>query len=235
MFCLYCGTHLPDDAVFCNKCGKRQNVAANEPATDAAILPFPPLPEASTGDGQPPVGNVPIVQGTPSTSHSSSGQSFAHSAANAALSASPPSASLQTASSAPLAPTQDASQQADPTINLHPHDEEQTQPSHHAQPTHNRKISDGAKIAGHVSRRAVLLGLTGAAGIAVVGGGITWFARSRHLLGPTAVLTPTPTPIPLGTTLLTYRGQPKGAETVARSPAGTRIASSFDDVQVWDA
>ncbi len=73
MYCIYCGTSLPDGAVFCNTCGKRQNAATNESATGIVILPFPPLPEASTGDGQSAAGNVPMVKGTPSTSDSSFG------------------------------------------------------------------------------------------------------------------------------------------------------------------
>ena len=29
MFCMYCGNKLPDNAFFCNQCGRRQNTAAN--------------------------------------------------------------------------------------------------------------------------------------------------------------------------------------------------------------
>ncbi len=60
MFCRYCGNNLPDDSIFCNGCGKRQNTADNQ------LLPTPPLPVPPMEVSQAPVRNVPIVQGTPS-------------------------------------------------------------------------------------------------------------------------------------------------------------------------
>jgi hypothetical protein len=69
MFCLYCGTTLPDDAVFCNSCGRRQNAATN--TSDITVLPAPPLSGGSLDAGQTPSTTVPMVQGTPSVPDSS--------------------------------------------------------------------------------------------------------------------------------------------------------------------
>ena len=55
---------------------------------------------------------------------------------------------------------------------------------------------------------------------------------------PSPVNIGTPTPIPMGTTLYTYRGHAGNpVNAVAWSPDGTRIASGSGDntVQVWDA
>src|SRR6266849_6231253 len=86
-----------------------------------------------------------------------------------------------------------------------------------------------------VSRRTVILGL-GVTGLAVVGGGIAWLVFSQQFLSPSS-LGPTPTPIPLGTPLYTYRGHSDLVIAVAWSPHGQRIASGGKDltVQVWDA
>jgi serine/threonine protein kinase len=82
-----------------------------------------------------------------------------------------------------------------------------------------------------VSRRTIVLGL-GVAGLAVAGGGFAWLTL---LLSSAPGLTPTP--IPLGTLLYTYRGHSDYVHAVAWSSDGTRIASGSDDqtVQVWDA
>ncbi len=82
-----------------------------------------------------------------------------------------------------------------------------------------------------ISRRTIVLGL-GVAGLAVAGGGLTWITL---LLSSAPGLTPTP--IPLGTLLYTYRGHSDYVHAVAWSSDGRRIASGSDDqtVQVWDA
>ncbi len=82
-----------------------------------------------------------------------------------------------------------------------------------------------------ISRRTIVLGL-GVAGLAVAGGGLTWMTL---LLSSAPGLTPTP--IPLGTLLHTYRGHSDYVHAVTWSPDGQRIASGSDDqtVQVWDA
>jgi WD40 repeat protein len=225
MFCLYCGTKLPDDAIFCNLCGKRQIPAVSSTlATDIKVLPIPPIPRISTNSGQPPTANVPMVQGTPSTFARPRGQNFIQNAANAASSASPSFAPPQAASSASVASTQNVGNQIHPTVYLlREHHQQQAQPSHHSHLAHYHAVSDGPKIAGRLSRRAVLLGLTGAAVVAVAGGTITWLIHSQAKK------------LPIGTIILTYRGHPNGVESVAWSPDGTRIASSGYNLQVWDA
>lgn len=165
MFCLYCGTHLPEEAVFCNKCGKRQPPPA---AQNNSVLLGSMLPKAPMGSEQSPAGNVPMVQGTPTTVHISPGQSFAHSAANAVPSALPPSLPPQAASEALQAPS--------------PSPEHQTFPSSDLQTLH-RVTSRGLKPTGYLSRRTVVLGLTAAA-TAIVAGGLTLSVRSGALKLP---------------------------------------------------
>ena len=69
---------------------------------------------------------------------------------------------------------------------------------------------------------------------ALAGGGIIWIAMSQK----SALLTvSTPTPIPLGTTLLIYHAHSNSVVSVAWAPDGARIASASTDktVQVWQA
>ena len=100
-----------------------------------------------------------------------------------------------------------------------------------------------------LSRRAVFLG--GATGFVAVAGALTYlgvskiFAHPLRSSGPitaheataTPITTATPTPIPLGTTLYTYRGHSSFLRSVSWSLDGKRIASASDDhtAQVWDA
>jgi zinc ribbon protein len=171
MFCLYCGTKLPEDAIFCNKCGKRQKPTENEAGTDIAILPFPMVPNVPTGGGQSTAGNVPMVQGTPSLANRPSTQPFVHSAGNAASPISSTQIPPQFPSSASLAPTPHAVQhQIEPS----------TSPAHYSRVGGRGIPSDGLRLAGKLSRRAVVGGLVGATGLVVVGGGLTWLAVSRN-------------------------------------------------------
>ena len=73
-----------------------------------------------------------------------------------------------------------------------------------------------------LSRRTVLIGI-GIAGVALVGGGITWFTISQKPA--------------VGSLLFTYKGHSDQVNAVAWSPNGQRIASGSADktVQVWNA
>lgn len=206
MFCLYCGKKLPIDAVFCNQCGKRQD-AARESASDIAILPLTMPPETSIRGRNPSVNDVPMVPGTPSVSSSTPGQHSVGNANNVAPSTSRPSLPPQLPPSTPHIPPRATQSQAHPS---------------HSSPQHI--VSHGTNMASNISRRAVLISLTGVAVVAIAGSGITWVALSqRH---PS-----------LGTTLYTYRGHSDVVNDIAWSPDGKQIASASDDktVQVWNA
>jgi hypothetical protein len=189
MFCLYCGTNLPNDAVYCNKCGKRQNAATNESAKEVSILPFPPLPASSTGGGQLAAGNVAMVQGTPSMPDGSVGQDISSGVAHLPpTSSSHQSSATQAASGASPQQPQHAKQPSAPSLYSHLHHpvEHQSHPSQASSSMHHIG-SAGSKVVGPVSRRTVLLGLSGATAVAIVGGGLIWLASSRHLIGSSAV------------------------------------------------
>ena len=86
-----------------------------------------------------------------------------------------------------------------------------------------------------ISRRAVLVGLAGAAVVGVVGGGIAWLTYQQGAQTPIQ-----PTNVPPGTnrgTLYTFRGHSGWVWSVGWSPNGERIASGSGDAtaQVWDA
>jgi eukaryotic-like serine/threonine-protein kinase len=93
----------------------------------------------------------------------------------------------------------------------------------------------------HISRRVILVGLAGLAGVSIVGGGFVWQTLSQKpQISSFLIRTTTPTtstPIPIGTTLLTYRGHSAPVLAVSWSHDGTHIASGGRDrtVQVWDA
>jgi hypothetical protein len=53
MFCVYCGTQIPDDAVFCSKCGKPQKDHQQAKPTQSASIPEW---EYWTWDANPPTG-----------------------------------------------------------------------------------------------------------------------------------------------------------------------------------
>src|SRR5258708_37277274 len=68
MFCLYCGNRLPDDATFCNKCGKAVNPShpsSNPPPSSRITRDFnsPLVPPQSSSSGT----SQPIIQAGPSS------------------------------------------------------------------------------------------------------------------------------------------------------------------------
>lgn len=251
MFCLYCGNNLPDDALFCNKCGKQQKSPTNSSTSDVVILPNPLLSNIPLIVGHPTPSNIPMVQGTPQVSGIPSIQGALSTPVNApagnAASSPPPSSGLPSMPSQAPSPafpvdlSHGYEQHIDPRPgNLHPpHNTELRSSLTNKQRVRHHEQSGmehtGLKVAGHLSRRAIIVGLTGITGLAVAGGGLAWLTLSRR--PQASSLTSTPPPVPLGTTLLTYTGHSTTVNTVTWSPDGKYIASgAFDKtVQVWDA
>ena len=70
MFCLYCGNKLPDNALFCNQCGRGQNTTVN-PVDSSYMTPAaPPMTNISTDGGQVSSGTMPFAQEPPPESYS---------------------------------------------------------------------------------------------------------------------------------------------------------------------
>lgn len=147
----------------------------------------------------------------------------------------PQATNVGTPPSQSLPPTIAAMQSPPPDLSLHTTTE--PVPSRESQPSKQR-----------ISRRAIIVGLAGLAGVSVVGSSLTWLALSRRpqasspSLHSTATTSHTPSPsstppIPLGTIISTYRGHSDGVFSIAWSPDSKRIASASSDktVQVWDA
>ena len=91
-----------------------------------------------------------------------------------------------------------------------------------------------------ISRRSLVVGLTGLAVLGLAGGITKWFVGTyRHVqsppLSPTVI--PTITPIPVGTLFHTYRGHHDSVLSIACSGDGAYIASASKDttIQVWDS
>src|SRR5689334_1355 len=61
MFCIYCGSALPSDAIFCNSCGKRQNLTTPSISTNT-IRPEAVLPEQPASSVEIVADNLPLVQ-----------------------------------------------------------------------------------------------------------------------------------------------------------------------------
>src|SRR5712672_1874372 len=63
MFCLYCGSTLPDDALFCKRCGRHQKETTSTSETIIAVPPGPLLPQPPREGMQSPTGQIPLIQG----------------------------------------------------------------------------------------------------------------------------------------------------------------------------
>jgi Tol biopolymer transport system component len=119
---------------------------------------------------------------------------------------------------------------APPPLVIQPVSQDLLQTSFHALPTEgeHRAPSPVARGRTGCSRRALLGGLVGVAGLAGAGGVVAWVALARSPLAHQ---------LSLGDTLLVYTGHQAVVTTVAWSPRGDRLASGSQDqtVQVWDA
>ena len=209
MFCIYCGTPNPDDAVFCRSCGRQQK------SVDEKILPVSPLPSGSpSGVVQPSDANIPIVRGSPQlssvpvvqgtsllpstpstdqrvaqhettsvTSHSSSQQTSSPQASFD--SSSQPSHQLPTRTlPPPIHPQHDLGAQLSPASH-------QQTPTQHplsgdiSEYSPSRRLAaDAHRIMGRLSRRAVVLSLVGAGSAAIAGTGLTVAVRTGLLKFP---------------------------------------------------
>lgn len=54
MFCIYCGAKIPDDSLFCEKCGKKLTFASNHKADEQAVKKSAPNAEAAREITTPP-------------------------------------------------------------------------------------------------------------------------------------------------------------------------------------
>ncbi len=90
-----------------------------------------------------------------------------------------------------------------------------------------------------ISRRSMLLSLTGLTLLGVSGGSLAWYMNSRPYKRPPvsyATPTATPTPVPIGTPYLSYHGHTDSVYALSWSPSqGTYIASASQDhsVRIW--
>src|SRR5438105_2059264 len=63
MYCLYCGTKIPDDAVFCLRCGKRQH-------QESLAKSMPEAQETAHMDREPTIERTPLAAGSVSSEQS---------------------------------------------------------------------------------------------------------------------------------------------------------------------
>jgi|SRR5579864_5122865 len=205
MFCRYCGNNLPDNAVFCNRCGKRQDVSGGQVMPPFPIAPtIPgayPAGNVPVVQGTPQVGNVPLVQGTPPQPVNPFAQSAAHGAGNAASPYAPQ----------PALPHQSAGQQAPsytpPQPHMPAHDRQHGvhhsqphMPTHDAQHRVHHARSHKIRHAGRFSHAAIVT--VTVAVVVIVGGSLAWvYAHNQQPSPPGSntfipATTPTPTPSP---------------------------------------
>lgn len=248
MFCLYCGNSLPDNVMFCNRCGKRQDASGNQVPP---VSPFPIIPESPS---QLPTGNVPMVQGTPQSGPVPSRQRMPPTGggypagrrvySDAASPGSQPSVPLQ----APYPASQSLSTHFAPPTSATQYPSTISQQAI-TQPPSQRHTSSKATVepdrqipAGNpgIPRRTFLKIAVGTGVVAAVAGGAVAGLHYAGLL-PLEGRSTAPN-IPLvdkepGTTLEVFRGHTAAVNAVAFSPDGKYIASGGADnkVRVWNS
>lgn len=211
MFCLYCGSNLPEDAVFCNVCGRRQSRSTQS----SLQMTNPILQEDSAFLA--PIFPPPVQQGVAPSIQSLPQQGIA------------PFVSPQTdpGLSNPPSPQHDSGGSNFPPRFV----DSQIAPNHQQ----NKETLRGREAVNkvHFSRRAVITGAIGGTALLVIGGiGL----RSMILAKKSASVSHATAPsTPLGTTLLTYKGHSTGISTVDWSSDGTKIASGASDIHIWNA
>ncbi|MEO6891155.1 MAG: serine/threonine-protein kinase [Ktedonobacteraceae bacterium] len=89
-----------------------------------------------------------------------------------------------------------------------------------------------------ISRRSIVLGISGLAATGLLGGGVAWWTHAHPFMHvtPPAKARLAPTPQPIGTTSVIYRGHFRAVSAVAWVPArGTYIVSGSKDLSahVW--
>jgi hypothetical protein len=68
MFCNYCGTQLPDVAIFCNKCGRPQSMASSIQSQDNSGPSVPPVSGEPMDTRRTSIENIQMVQAIPQVS-----------------------------------------------------------------------------------------------------------------------------------------------------------------------
>src|SRR5216683_5139940 len=195
MFCLYCGSNLPEDAIFCNKCGKQQKIVKSESESENAIALFisPGLPEVATKYATSSNANSPVVPGAPPTGNanlpvmpgtsSAGGADLPATPGTPSMSGANPSLSGSEPTSSPLLSPENHSAEQQNLSQLQPGHQHALQNLHsHVQhPNHSGQfgLPESAKLASRLSRRALLTSIAGVTGIVAAGGGLVWLIRSK--------------------------------------------------------
>lgn len=250
MFCFYCGAEFPDDALFCNKCGRRQK------KEDLTGLPVPPFPALQVGPGQPSgnapmvqgtplAGTVPTIQGTPPPDNPLAGQ-------NIASHVIPPGSSPAWNPQAGSNPSQAPSSQPELHLSSRPHTPHPGAPlEHQSYPMPHPPMPgspDGTRIAsdGYDGTLQIWEALTGNL-IATYNAntflfGLSWSPDSKHVVVGGYASTVWVLDASSGNVIYTYDVSATASADVAWPPDSKAVASGDDEgdttpgnVQVWEA